>query len=322
MTPHKNQQQPSVLALTGGVGGAKLALGLSRTLPADELAIVVNTADDFEHIGLPICPDLDTLMYTLAELNNTKQGWGLNDETWSAMQMLKAYGAETWFQLGDGDLATHLLRKRLLSRGQSLSEVTEHLFRQLGIQNRVLPMSDDPVSTVVETATADLAFQHYFVRDRCEPIATGFRYQGIEQAKPQPKFLAYLTSPQLKVIVICPSNPFVSVAPILQLPGVRDALQKTNAKIIAVSPIINGQAIKGPAAKMMAEMNMPVSSLGIADYYQGLVDGLIIDHSDSHFSDDILQRDMAVKISQTLMQTLEDRIMLAQTVLAFAKEIG
>ena len=310
-----------VLALSGGVGGAKLALGLSKILAPEQLAIVANTGDDFEHLGLPICPDLDTVMYTLAGRNNQEQGWGLADESWQAMAMLKTYAAPDWFQLGDKDIGTHLVRRQLLAEGKTLSEVSAHLCRQLGIEHTLLPMSDDPVRTWVDTEPGELPFQTYFVRERCQPAVRGFRFEGIETAKVQPEFMALLGDPQLNAIVICPSNPFVSVAPILGLAGVRAAMRSSAAPVIAVSPIVGGLAIKGPAAKMMAEMKMPISAIGVAEYYGDLLDGFIIDEADEDQRTRIEGLGILVLVVPTVMKTLGDRVQLANAALDFAAQL-
>ena len=310
-----------VLALSGGVGGAKLALGLSKILTAQQLAIVANTADDFEHLGLTISPDLDTVMYTLAGRNNLAQGWGLADESWQAMEMLKSYAAPTWFQLGDKDIATHLLRRQMLADGKTLSEVTEHLCRQLGITHSLLPMSDDAVRTWVSTANGDLPFQTYFVRERCQPAVRGFRFEGIATARPQPQFMTQLSDPLLSTILICPSNPFVSIGPILALAGVRNAMRNSTAPVIAISPIVAGAAIKGPTAKMMAETKMPVSALGVAEYYADLLDGFVIDEADADQAKDIERMGITVHVTRTVMHSLQDRIDLSRTTLEFSSRL-
>jgi LPPG:FO 2-phospho-L-lactate transferase len=313
-----NTKKHKVLAISGGVGGAKLALGLYKLLPPQQLTIVTNTADDFEHLGLSISPDLDTLMYTLAGRNNQAQGWGLAGESWQTMAMLKDYGAEDWFQLGDKDIATHLIRSQLLRQGKSLAEVTTHLCRKLGIETTVLPMTDDPVRTRIQTADGELAFQHYFVREQCRPAVTGYRFDGIDSAKAHPDILQQLADEALSAIIICPSNPFVSVSPFLQLEGVRVALKASRAPVIAVSPIVAGMAIKGPAAKMMQELNMPNSAQAVAQFYGDLLDGFVIDESDADQADAIRALGTAVDVAPTVMRSLEDRIGLAEIVLQFS----
>ncbi|MDP6567882.1 MAG: 2-phospho-L-lactate transferase [Alphaproteobacteria bacterium] len=308
----------AIVALSGGVGGAKLALGLSRVVAGAELLVVANTGDDFEHLGLTICPDLDTVTYTLSGLANLELGWGRADETWGFMAALEQLGGETWFNLGDGDLALHLLRGERLARGDSLSSVTRAVTERLGIAARIVPMSDDPVRTYVRTADGPLAFQHYFVRDRCEPAVGGFEFRGIEGARPQAEFIAALAADDLRAVVITPSNPFVSIDPILELPGVRRALADAKAPIIAVSPIVGGQAIKGPAAKMMAELGMPGSALAVAEHYGGLLDGFVLDRVDGEQAEAVAALGLRPLVTGTVMRSLADREALARDVLAFA----
>jgi LPPG:FO 2-phospho-L-lactate transferase len=310
-----------VLALSGGVGGAKLALGLSKLLAPEQLSIVANTADDFEHLGLAISPDLDTVMYTLAELSNRELGWGLANESWNAMDALTALGGETWFRLGDRDLATHLERSQRLRQGQSLTAVTRQLCQQLGVKHSIIPMTDAAVRTKVQTPDGELAFQEYFVRDQCQPTVAGFYFQGVDDAEPAQALMDYLASDELDAIIICPSNPFVSVEPMLQLRGVREAMKASAAPVIAISPIVGGIAIKGPAAKMMAELNMPSSALTVAQYYGDLLDGFVFDDTDQALAEQIQQTGIAAISAQTIMKSLDDRTALAQTVLDFAVDI-
>jgi len=310
-----------ILALSGGVGGAKLALGLKHYLPADQLTVVANTADDFEHLGLSISPDLDTVMYTLAGLNDTDKGWGLAGESWNGLAALERLGGDTWFQLGDQDLATHLLRTQALAQGKTLTEVTELLSQSLNAGVRLLPMSDDPVRTMIETAKGELSFQHYFVRDRCAPAVSGFRFEGIETAKAQTEFIQLLQSDELAAVVICPSNPFVSVEPMLSLPGVRAALKQSRAPVVAVSPIVAGMAIKGPAAKMMQELSMPASAQAVANYYGDLLDGFVIDESDAFQAEAIEALGIKTLVTPTIMNDLGDRIDLAQEVVKFSASL-
>ncbi len=301
-----------IIALSGGVGGAKLALGLSRILPPDQLLVVVNTGDDFEHLGLAISPDIDTVVYTLAGLANREVGWGRADETWSCMETLAAIGGETWFKLGDRDLAVHIERTRRLRAGETLSAITEDLCRRLGVGPRVVPMSNDPVRTRLLTDTGWLDFQEYFVRNRCEPVVRELRFHGAETARPHPDFMAALADPTLEAVVICPSNPFISVEPILAVPGVRDALANCAAPVIAVSPIIAGRAVKGPTAKMMTELGLDPTAGTVAQRYSDLLDGYVIDHADMA---EVVSIDARVTLAQTLMTTIEDRELLAKTVL-------
>ncbi|HST74772.1 MAG TPA: 2-phospho-L-lactate transferase [Acetobacteraceae bacterium] len=307
-----------VVGLSGGIGGAKLALGLSRVLPGDELLIVANTGDDFEHLGLSVSPDLDTLMYTLAGVANPETGWGRRDETWSFMAALEELGGETWFRLGDRDLATHVERTRRLRAGESLSAVTADLCRKLGVAPRILPMSDDPVRTRVLTETGWIDFQDYFVRQQCRPVVRRLAFAGADAARAHPDFLAALRRPDLRAVVVCPSNPFISVEPIFSLGGVREALASCAAPVIAVSPIIGGRAVKGPTAKMMAELGLSVSAATVARRYADLLDGYVVDHADADLLRDIEPR---VFLANTLMTTLDDREALARTVLAAADEL-
>ena len=301
-----------IIALSGGVGGAKLALGLSRILPPDELMVVVNTGDDFEHLGLSISPDIDTVTYTLSGLANREVGWGRHDETWSFMETMESLGGETWFRLGDRDVALHVVRTRRLRAGESLSAVTDDLCKRLGIGPRVIPMTDDRVRTRLLTDAGWLNFQDYFVNRKCEPVVQKLAFEGAADATPHPAFMAALDDPKLQAVVICPSNPFISVEPILAIPGVRDALVACKAPIIAVSPIIAGRAVKGPTAKMMAELGLDPSAGSVAHRYADLLDGYVIDHADMA---EVVSIDARVTLAQTMMTTMEDRESLARTVL-------
>lgn len=314
-------EQGTVIALSGGVGGAKLALGLSRLGLGKALLVVANVGDDFEHLGLSICPDLDTVTYTLSGLSDWEKGWGRADEGWRFMDSLGQLGGADWFNLGDRDLALHVLRTEALRTGDNLTSVTRTITHRLGIEARVVPMTDDPVRTMVQTASGELAFQHYFVRDRCEPIVTGFEFRGMATARPQPDFMAVLGEPDLRAIVITPSNPFVSVDPILNLAGVRDALRGARAPVVAVSPIVAGLAIKGPAAKMMAELGMPSTALAVAEHYGDLLDGFVLDHGDQDQADGVAALGLKPLITKTVMESLEDRENLAREVLAFAGDL-
>ena len=306
-----------VLALSGGVGGAKLAAGLAAVLPPERLTIAVNTGDDFEHLGLTICPDIDSVVYALAGLNDTQRGWGVADETWQAMAMLRALGAPDWFNLGDRDLGMHLTRSAMLREGQSLSETTAALTAALGIAHAVVPMSDAPVRTQVETPQGWLDFQHWFVREQCRPQVAGIRFAGLP-AQPSPGLAEALSRPDLAAIVICPSNPFVSVDPILALDGVRAALEARKVPVVAVSPLVGGQAIKGPLAKMLAERGQGCNNLAIADHYSGLVDHWLIDEADGAQAQEVRARGVAVTVSATVMCTADDRARLAREALSAA----
>jgi LPPG:FO 2-phospho-L-lactate transferase len=308
-----------VVALCGGVGGAKLAHGLAMALAPSELSVIVNTGDDFRHLGLYICPDLDSVMYALAGLADPVRGWGRRDETWTFMEALRGLGGESWFQLGDRDLALHVERTWRLAQGSTLAEVTTHLAQALGIAVRVVPMSDDPVRTRVLTVEGWLDFQEYFVHRQCQPAVRDFAFAGAEVAAPQADALAALERVDLRAIIICPSNPFVSVEPILALPGIRSAIQRTSAPVIAVTPIIGGKAIKGPAAKMMAELGLEVSAAAVAGRYTNLIDGFVIDQEDAGS-----QGSAAVRFfsAATLMRTIDDRLRLAQVVLQAADTLA
>ncbi len=307
-----------VLALSGGVGGAKLALGLYRILPSDALTVVANTGDDFEHLGLSISPDLDTLLYTLSGQANPELGWGRDGETWTFMAALEALGGETWFRLGDGDLATHVERTRRLKAGESLSAIIDDFRRRLGIRARLLPMSDHKVRTRLRTESGWLDFQDYFVRLRCEPAVSELAFAGAETARPHPDFLAALAEPDLRAVIVCPSNPFISIDPILAVPGMREALRACRAPVVAVSPIVAGQAVKGPTAKMMAELGLPVDAATPARRYRDFLDLYVADEADAPA---VAALDLPVVLTRTLMRSLEDREALAHTVLAAADRV-
>src|SRR5712672_378856 len=307
-----------VLALSGGVGGAKLALGLCRILLPDTLTIVANTGDDFEHLGLAISPDLDTLLYTLSGHDNPELGRGRRGETWNFMAALEALGGETWFRLGDGDLATHVERTRRLKAGESLSAIIDDFRRRLGIAARLLPMSDHPVCTRLHIPDGWLDFQDYFVRLRCTPVIDRLEFAGAGDARPLPGLLAALADPQLRAVVICPSNPFISIDPILAVPGVRAALRDCRAPVIAVSPIIGGKAVKGPTAKMMAELGLPVDAATVATHYRDFLDLYIADEEDAEA---VAGLEIPVVLARTLMRSLDDREALANAVLAAADKL-
>lgn len=306
------------LALSGGVGGAKLALGLSKVMPPEDLLVVANTGDDFEHLGLLICPDIDTVTYTLAGVANPETGWGRADEGWRFMESLEALGGETWFRLGDRDLALHVERRRRLDAGESLSAVTAAIARQLAVTARIAPMSDQPVRTIVETPDGPLIFQHYFVREQCTPKVTGFRFEGAESATPSKTFADALDG-GVDAVVICPSNPFISIDPILAVPGVADAIRRCGAPVVAVSPIVGGQAIKGPTAKMMSELGLPGDAVAIARHYDGLIDGFVLDTCDAAHAAAVEALGLSVLVTGTVMKTLDNKVRLAREVLDFAR---
>lgn len=309
----------TIVAVTGGVGGAKLALGLDRELPKGALSCVVNVGDDFDHLGLRVCPDLDTLLYTLSGEANETLGWGRREESWNFLDALSRYGGEDWFRLGDRDLSTHVLRTAALASGESLTAVMARLASALGVASRILPVTDDPLRTVVDTDDGALAFQHYFVRERCEPSVRGFRFEGAETATLSAPVADALRAPDLGAVVLCPSNPFVSIDPVLATPGMRDALRGVAAPVIAVSPLVGGDAVKGPTAKMMDELGVPRSAAAVAAHYgtrrnggDGILDAFVVDEVDAAEAPAIEALGLDVLVAPTLMRTLEDRTGLAR----------
>jgi LPPG:FO 2-phospho-L-lactate transferase len=307
-----------ILALAGGVGGAKMAAGLAARLRPEELLVVVNTGDDFIHLGLHISPDLDTVMYWLANLNDVERGWGRAGETWNFMAALQALGQPVWFNLGDQDVATHVVRTAQLTGGTPLSEVTRFLCRRFGIAHRIVPMSDDSVRTFVRTDEGALEFQDYFVRRRCEPRLIGLEFRGADSARMSTAFAAALADENLDSIVICPSNPFLSIDPILAIAGVRSQVARHRAPIVAVSPIVGSQAIKGPLAKILNEKGLRSSALTIATMYADLIDGMVIDDTDIGMSRQIEALGLRVFVTNIVMTNGTDRLRLADTVLRFA----
>ena len=302
-----------IVALAGGVGGAKLAHGLAQILPPEDLTVIVNTGDDFEHLGMYICPDLDTVCYTLAGLANPETGWGRVDETWQTISNIEKLGGPNWFRLGDQDIATHLERTRRLKEGQSLSQITRDFCAAWGVRHTVLPMSDQPVRTIVETDEGDLPFQEYFVHRGCRPRVKGFRFEGVDSARCAPAPGAREAIQSADAVILCPSNPWVSIDPILRVlspllsgegPGVR----------LAVSPIIGGQAVKGPAAKMYAELGIQPSALAVANHYRGVLTGFVLDSVDAQLAGQI---PVQALVTDTLMKSIPDRARVARDVLNF-----
>ncbi len=306
---------PRIVALAGGVGGAKLAAGLQEVLPRGALTVIVNTGDDFEHWGLTICPDLDTVLYNLAGIHNPQTGWGRADESFGTLGAMESLGGEDWFRIGDRDLATHLRRSEWLRQGISLSEVTDRLRRGLGIPSLVAPMSDQPVRTLVHTDEGDLPFQHYFVRRRCEPCVIDLTFVGAPEA--QLSSLALSALQRADAIVFCPSNPYLSIDPILSIPGVRRFIRKLPIPKVAVAPIVGGRAIKGPAAKMMLEMGKEVSPRTVAEHFDGLLTAFVIDAADAALVSEFEIPTLAV---DTMMTDLASEARLAAGVLDFALE--
>ena len=321
MTASGNSQsvgrRGTVVALCGGVGGAKLGLGLSHVVADERLVIAVNTGDDFEHLGLHVAPDIDTVTYTLAGVANPETGWGRADETWNFMAALGALNGEVWFRLGDRDLAVNVERTHRLRGGDPLSAITRRICRSFGIGVSVLPMSDDPVRTLVDTDAGLLPFQNYFVERQCRPAVKSVTFAGAETASVQSELAAALRRPDLRAVVICPSNPYLSIDPILSVAGMRGLLRKASAPVVAVSPVVGGTAVKGPTAKIMGELGLEVTHAAIANHYAGVIDGLMVDRRD-----DRIPHDVTVAVESTMMNTLDDRIALARAVLAFADGIA
>ncbi len=317
-----NANPALVVALAGGVGGARLADGLARALPGATLTVIVNVGDDFDHLGLRICPDLDTVCYTLAGLANPATGWGRSDDTFKALETLSQLGGPSWFRLGDHDLGLHLERTRRLQLGQSLSQVTRAICQAWQVNAQVLPATDDSAPTWVYTDEGELPFQEYFVHRQCRPKVTGFRFEGIVNTHPAPGVLGALRS--ARAIIFCPSNPWVSIDPILAVPGIRQVIAKPKPgqARVAVSPILGGKTVKGPAAKMYAELGIDPSAVAVARHYSGLLDGFVVDHQDAALVGEIEKLGMQVLVTQTLMLTLDDRRRLAAEVLEFADSLN
>ena len=299
-----------VCILSGGVGGAKLVLGMSEVLDTEEFIVVANTGDDFVHLGLHISPDIDTLVYTLAGLVDETRGWGLKNESWNFLGAVKDLGGETWFNLGDKDLAMHVERTKQLKSGDSLSQVTKKLSEALGVTTDIIPMTDSSVTTTVVTDNGPLAFQHYFVRDKCNPKVTGFKFEGLEKARPADRINKFNAEKQ-RALLIAPSNPFVSIDPILRIPKLRENFISSCHVKLAVSPIVGGVAIKGPAAKMMSELGIPSTATEVARHYIGLIDGIVIDEVDRDQASQIERLGIKAFVTKTVMSTVEDKIGLA-----------
>ncbi len=310
-----------IVALAGGVGGAKLADGLYRTVAPDELTVIVNTGDDFELYGLRISPDADTVLYTLTGLANPETGWGIAGDTFATLEMLRRYGEDTWFLLGDRDFATHIQRTRWLREGKTPTQVTEALATALGVHARLLPMCDAPVATHVRTPEDELAFQDYFVRRRHQDEVLGIRFEGIDEAEPSESVRAAIG--QAEAIIFCPSNPIVSIGPILAIPGMRELIREARVPRVAISPIVAGQALRGPADRMLAGLGDEVSAFGVAHLYADLLDGIIIDEADTALAERITSElHLRVHVTDTVMRTGEDRLRLADETLRFAQKLG
>jgi LPPG:FO 2-phospho-L-lactate transferase len=309
-----------IVALAGGVGGAKLSQGLSLAVPGRELTVVVNTADDFDLFGLRICPDIDTVVYTLAGLANPATGWGIAGDTRATLDAIARFGRDIWFQLGDQDFATHILRTERLRQGAPLSVVTNELASALGIDVEILPMTDDPVATKVRTADGLLDFQDYFVARRQQDDVLGVQFEGAAAATMLPAAMDAID--RADVIVFCPSNPIVSIGPMLAVPGYREAIERSNAPVVAVSPIVGGKALKGPADKMLATLGHEVSAAGVATLYRGLVDGIVIDQTDAELAPRIEASGTRTLVTNAVMGGAEDRRRLALEVIEFGRSLA
>ncbi|HWC77069.1 MAG TPA: 2-phospho-L-lactate transferase [Blastocatellia bacterium] len=307
-----------ITALAGGIGASKLLLGLCEVMPPEDITIIANTGDDIELFGLRICPDLDTVSYTLGGVINEETGWGIAGDTFNALERLSAYGEQTWFNLGDRDLATHILRTSMLRAGQSLSEVTDHIRISLGVRSKILPMTDSYTPTRVVTSEGEMHFQEYFVGRRCEPRVNAIRFEGIESARPAAGVISAIL--EADAVVICPSNPFISVGPILAVPGIRNALVETKAPVIAITPIIGGRALKGPAADMLGDLGHEVSAAGVAGVYRDFANAFVLDKVDEQLSPAIERLGMRVAVTDTMMNTLDDKRRLAAFILDTVSE--
>jgi len=309
-----------VVVLAGGVGGSKMVNGLAQILPPENLFIIANTADDFEHLGLAISPDLDTIMYTLAGANNPETGWGRTGETWQVMDELRRLKGPAWFNLGDKDLAASLLRTHWLRQGQPLSRVTAQLCRRFGVAQTLMPMTDQAVRTIVETDEGQLSFQEYFVRRRCEPEVQRLIYEGAGSAEPNPAASAAIQAADL--IVIAPSNPLLSIDPILALPGLARAIRGAAAPKIGVSPIIGETAVKGPAAKVMRELGLEVSPVGVASYLKAVLTGFVFDTVDQAHQGRLADQGLATLCTNTLMRSAADQARLARELAEFSLRLA
>lgn len=306
----------SVVVLSGGVGGAKLVEGLAQVLPNGALRAIVNTGDDFVHLGLSVSPDIDSVIYMLAGKADDERGWGVSNESWHFMDALAHWQAENWFNLGDRDLAMHVLRTQALAGGAALTNFTARIASIARPGVAVLPMTDARISTVIDSEIGTLPFQDYFVRHRCEPVVRAIRFEGYETAAPTASVLAALSCPELEAICIAPSNPYLSVDPILSVPGLRAAIRAAGVPVVAVSPIIGGKAVKGPTGKMMNEMGLTVANTAIAQHYDGLIDGMLIDHADEGET-----LGLPVRPLNILMCDAQDRRRVAEAALFFARSL-
>jgi LPPG:FO 2-phospho-L-lactate transferase len=309
-----------IAALAGGVGAAKFLAGLVKIVDPEALTVIVNTGDDFQWMGLYICPDLDTITYTLSGMANPATGWGVRDDTFCCLERLEKLGCDTWFRLGDRDLATHLYRTHRLQCGWGLTELTRNLADQNGIRLSILPMTDSPVPTHLDTDEGRLPFQDYFVRRRCAPQVRGLSFEGIDRAEPAPGVLQAIREAQ--AIIVCPSNPFISISPILAVPGIRDALLDSSAVTAAISPIIAGRAVKGPTAAMMLQLGIEVTAVGVAGMYRDLADIFVIDRQDESLVPRLSGMGLRVCVTSTLMDTPESSVALARAVLRSLQDLN
>ena len=309
----------SITCLAGGVGAARFLDGLSRVYPPDRITVIVNTGDDLEYLGAYISPDIDILTYTLAGIVDEEKGWGIRGDTYRCMEQLERYSAETWFRVGDRDFATHLLRTAFLQQGFNLSEVTEKIRSALGVKVRILPMSNDRVATKIKTSAGLLEFQEYFVKRKFSDKVEDVTYEGANHAVPPEAVLSSLKTSE--AIILCPSNPILSIGPILAIPGIREALGRARGKIVGISPIVGGKALKGPLDRVMADLGLEVSPYGVAKLYQGVLDGFVIDEVDKHLSPRIERLGMKVVATRTVMNEPEVRVRLAEETVKLAEGI-
>jgi LPPG:FO 2-phospho-L-lactate transferase len=302
-----------ITALAGGVGAARFLTGLSELVKEEDLSVIVNTGDDMEMFGLHISPDIDIVQYTLAGIVDSEKGWGIKDDTFQCLETLRKMGLETWFSIGDRDFATHIFRTHLLRKGLALSKVTEEIGRCLGVKADIMPMTDDKFETWIKVAEGLIHFEEYFVRRQAKDNILGVEFVGSAQAKPAPKTVDSILN--AKMVIVCPSNPIVSIGSILSVDGIRDALRKTKAKVVGVSPIVDGAPIKGPADKLLRSLGFEVSALSVAKLYSDFLDTFIIDVRDADEKVKIEQLGIHVKMTDTLMKSLEDKVRLAKAAL-------
>ena len=325
-TPSKKKadrpKKPKYIVLTGGVGGAKLCQGLAQLLEPSQVLFVVNTGDDFSHLGLHISPDIDSLTYALAGIASTERGWGREDETWNCLETLAQLREDTWFQLGDRDLALHLKRTALLASGRTLTQATATIKKALGVRHRIVPMSNDPVRTFLETEDGLLSFQEYFVARRCAPRVKGLVYEGALDARMPQSVCTFLESAEYRGAIICPSNPILSIDPIFAVEGMRDWLMFPHLPRVAVSPIIGGEAVKGPTAKIFNELGMEVNAVAVAEHYGNFLDGFVYDRRDHYLATRFEGLRLPAVATNTLMETNEDKVKLAHEVLTLLDEVN